>query len=113
MTEIRNMCRQSAARRAARERATERAAEFRRRESTLEELAVGHFVAVASLVEIDAEAARQITEIRARADHATTKVRRDAAGITGRILAQDVTRSEVAMRLGIAVRDVPKPEADE
>ncbi|KDP89782.1 MULTISPECIES: hypothetical protein [Clavibacter] len=113
MTEVRKAGRQSTARRVARERATERAAEFRRRENALEELAVDYFVAVATLEDIEAEAARQIVEIRARADDAITKVRRDAAGITGRMLDQGIARSEVATRLGIAVRDVPKTAADE
>ncbi|MBF4625794.1 hypothetical protein [Clavibacter sp. VKM Ac-2872] len=112
MTEIRRAGRQSAARRAARERATERAAEFRRRESALEELAVDYFVALDTLKQIEVDAERQIEETRARADDASTKVRRDAAGIAGRMLAQGITRSEVATRLGIALRDVPKPEAD-
>ena len=39
-------------------------------------------------------------------------MRREAADITSRMLAEGVTRGEVAKRLGIAVRDVAKPSGD-
>jgi hypothetical protein len=113
MTEIRKSGRQSAARKAARERATEQAAEFRRREAVLEELAVDYFVAVDSIGEVEAEVARQVVEIRTRADTEVTKARSKATDVMTRMLAQGITRSEVAKRLGIAVRDVTKTAADD
>ncbi|RII94872.1 hypothetical protein [Clavibacter californiensis] len=112
MAEVKKAGRQSAARRAARERATERAAEFRRRENALEELAVDYFVALDAIKDVETDLARQITDARARADAAVVKMRREAADITNRMLAEGVTRGEVAKRLGIAVRDVAKGSVD-
>jgi len=111
MSEVRKSGKASAARKAARERATEQAAEFRRREAALEELAVDYFVAVDGIDEIDAEAARQIAEIRARADMETSAARREATEVMTRMLAEGITRSEVAKRLGIPVREVAKAPA--
>ncbi len=111
MSEVRKSGKAAAARRAARERATEQAAEFRRREAALEELAVDYFVAVDAIDEIEAETARQIAEIRARADAETSTSRSEATGVMTRMLAEGITRSEVAKRLGIAVRDVAKAPA--
>ncbi|WP_248888144.1 hypothetical protein [Clavibacter nebraskensis] len=70
-----------------------------------------YFVAVDGIAEIDAEAARQIAEIRERADAETSATRREAGDVMTRMLAQGITRSEVAKRLGIAVRDVVKAPA--
>ncbi|GAB7302348.1 hypothetical protein MAFF212519_01980 [Clavibacter michiganensis] len=108
MSEVRKSGKASAARKAARERATEQAAEFRRREAALEELAVDYFVTVDAIDEIEAETARQIAEIRARADAETSTARSEATGVMTRMLAEGITRSEVAKRLGVAVRDVAK-----
>ncbi|MEJ1816010.1 hypothetical protein [Clavibacter michiganensis] len=108
MSEVRKSGKASAARKAARERATEQATEFRRREAALEELAVDYFVAVDAIDEIEAEMARQIAEIRARADAELSTARSEATGVMTRMLAEGVTRSEVAKRLGVAVRDVAK-----
>ncbi|WP_434181460.1 hypothetical protein RI685_16195 (plasmid) [Clavibacter michiganensis] len=112
MAEVRKSGKAAAARKVARERATELAAEFRRREAALEELAVDYFVAVDGIEEIEADAARQIDEIRARADAETAAARREATSVMGRMLAQGITRSEVAKRLKIAVRDVAKAPAE-
>ncbi|OUE28211.1 hypothetical protein KN200_15780 (plasmid) [Clavibacter michiganensis subsp. michiganensis] len=86
MTEVRKSGKQSAARKAARERATEQAADFRRREAALEELAVDYFVAVDAIDEIEAEAARQIAEIRARAEAETSTARSEATGVMASML---------------------------
>ncbi|WP_243667775.1 hypothetical protein [Clavibacter michiganensis] len=67
-----------------------------------------YFVAVDAIDEIEAETARQIAEIRARADAETSTARNEATGVMTRMLAEGITRSEVAKRLGIAVRDVTK-----
>ncbi|XWX59819.1 hypothetical protein ABUV18_03042 (plasmid) [Clavibacter nebraskensis] len=111
MSEVRKPGKAAAARKAARERATEQAAEFRRREAALEELAVDYFVAVDAIDEIEAETARQIAEIRTRADTETSTARSEATNVMTRMLAEGITRSEVAKRLGIAVRDVAKAPA--
>lgn len=113
MAEIRKSGKQSAARKAARERATEQAVEFRRREAALEELAVDYFVAVQGIDNIESDAARQIGEIRVRAESEAVKVRREATEVMTRMLAQGITRREVAKRLGIAVRDVTKTPVDD
>ncbi|MDO4030439.1 hypothetical protein [Clavibacter michiganensis] len=70
-----------------------------------------YFVTVDAIDEIEAETARQIAEIRARADAETASARSEAMGVMTRMLAQGITRSEVAKRLGIAVRDVAKAPA--
>ncbi|MDO4045899.1 hypothetical protein [Clavibacter michiganensis] len=67
-----------------------------------------YFVTVDAIDEIEAETARQIAEIRARADAETSTARSEATGVMTRMLAEGITRSEVAKRLGVAVRDVAK-----
>jgi hypothetical protein len=107
MAEVRKSARQVAAR----QRARTQAAEFRAREDRLEQLAADYFVAADLLAEIDERAEQEIQAVRERAaaERAAKTVELDAVIRT--MLSLDVSRKEVADRLGIAVRDVKRSSA--
>lgn len=92
----------------ARRRAREKAAEFRAREDKLEALAVEFFMAHAAVETIDAERDKAIQALRDRADRDAASARAKADTAMEGMLAEGVSRSEVAARLGIPVRAVPK-----
>lgn len=104
MAEVRKSAKQTEARR----RAREKAAEFRKQQDTLEQLAVHYFVAADLLDEIDAATEKEVAAIRARAKKQSADARAEAEAVMQKMLALGITRSEVASRLGVAVRDVKK-----
>ncbi|NQX25676.1 hypothetical protein [Curtobacterium sp. VKM Ac-2852] len=108
MAENRKSTTQAAARKAARERAAKRAAEFRRRQDQLEELAVEYFVASDAVDAIEVAAEQEVAKIRARAAERVVGEREKATSVIARMLATGVTRHEVAARIGVAVRQVPR-----
>lgn len=93
----------------ARRRARERATEFRAREDKLETLAVGFFVAHAAVEAVDAQLDRDVAALRERADTDAANARAEADAAVLAMLALGVSRAEVASRLGIPTRAVPKP----
>lgn len=107
MAEVRKSAKQTEARR----RAREKAAKFRELEDKLEELAVDYFVAADSLDEIDAATEKEVAAVRARAEKQSADARVEAQAVMQKMLALDITRAEVASRLGVAVRDVKKAPA--
>lgn len=106
MGEVRTSGKLAAARKAARERAVAQAAEFRQRQEQLEALAAEYFVAVDGVEQISDDAETRIAAIRAEASAAVERAQAAAGEIIQRMLATNVTRDEVAARLGIPVRDV-------
>lgn len=108
MSEPRKSSKQATARRIARERATERAAQFRARQQRLEELAVEYFVAADQVDRIEERGDEEIAAIRARVERDVASARAAADDVVQRMLDTDVTRAEVAERLGIPVRDVKR-----
>lgn len=104
MTEPRKSAKQTEARR----RARERAAKFCDEHDKLEQLAVDYFVATDSLEEMGSATEREIAAVRARAEKQSAKARSEAQSVAQKMLALGATRAEVAVRLGVAVRDIKK-----
>jgi len=105
MAEVRNSAKQSAAR----ARAREKAAGFREKQEELERLAADYFVAVDSLDEIETTVQRDIRAVQDRAAHQRTAARESASAAIGAMLELGISRNEIAVRLGIPLRDVKKP----
>lgn len=100
--------RQSATQVTARQRARQLAAAFQEREATLLSLAGEYFVTAATLETIAERAERDIEKIRERAEADGQSARIEAESIVRKMLDRNATRSEVAERLGITVRELPK-----
>jgi hypothetical protein len=108
MSEPRKSSKQATARRVARERAAERAAQFRERQQRLEELAVEYFVAADQIDRIEERADEEIAAIRVRVERDVVSARAAADDVVQRMLDTDITRAEVAERLGVPVRDIKR-----
>lgn len=92
----------------ARRRAREKATEFRAREDKLEAFAVDFFVAQAAVEAVDVQLELDIAALRERADAETAKARAEADAAVLAMLTLGVSRAEIAARLGIPTRAVPK-----
>lgn len=93
----------------ARQRAREKAAEFRAKQDRLEQLAADYFVAADELDQIADRVVEEITRVRERGERDGAAARERGAAAVAEMLALGASRSEVAERLGIAVRELPKP----
>ncbi|GAA4682420.1 hypothetical protein [Frondihabitans cladoniiphilus] len=101
--------RKSATQAAARKRAREKAAAFREKQDKLEQLAVDYFVATDGLESIEREIEQELAAVRSRGAERLAQSRSEADRVIVAMLAQGVTRSEVADRLGIPTKNVKKP----
>ncbi|TFD84024.1 hypothetical protein E3T61_19830 [Cryobacterium lactosi] len=106
MTEARNSAKQSTAR----ARAREKAAEFRAKQDKLEQLATDYFVAADSLEGIETATHKEVAAVHDRAAKQSLVVRQRAATAIASMLELGTSRSEVADRLGVALREVKKTQ---